>query len=135
MSGQRFPWGNVIDQSLANYKSDTGTFPYDFGPTGYNASVATGPTPYTSPMSYFAANGYGLFDMAGNVWAWCWDWYDTTYAGGTDPKGPATGSSHVLRGGSWGDTPDYKRTANRFSTFPEDFDYYVGFRCVLPSGQ
>jgi formylglycine-generating enzyme required for sulfatase activity len=100
LSGQRFPWGNIITESLANYWG-TNTYSYDLGPNGYNAAFTNGVTPYTSPVGYFTANGYGLYDMDGNVMEWCWDWYGTPYAGGSDPHGPATGPGKVLRGGSW----------------------------------
>ena len=100
LSGQRFPWGNVITESLANYWG-TNQFSYDLGPNGYNAAFTNGVTPYTSPVGYFTANGYGLYDMDGNVMEWCWDWYGTPYAGGSDPHGSATGAGRVLRGGSW----------------------------------
>ena len=103
--GQRFPWGNLIGESQANYEGNTNSFSYHLGPNGYNATYAGGQyPPYTSPVGSFAANGYGLSDMAGNVYEWCWDWYGTPYAGGNDPHGPVNGSNRVLRGGSWGAT-------------------------------
>ena len=66
MSGQRFPWGNTISLSLANFRNDGGES-YQTGPSGYNPAYATGGEPYTSPVGSFAPNGYGLYDMAGNV--------------------------------------------------------------------
>ena len=102
LSGQRFPWGNTISESQANYKGSS-DYTYDLGPIGYNAAFATGQKPYTSPVASFAPNGYGLYDMAGNVSQWCWDWHGTPYAGGTDPRGSAFGDVRVVRGGNWSD--------------------------------
>jgi len=135
LSGQRFPWGNVINESLANYYGKTVDFSYDLGPNGLNAAFASGAQPYTSPVGYFAANGYGLYDMAGNVFEWCWDWIGTPYAGGTDPRGPESGSYRVLRGGNWGYNANDCRAANRFNFDPAVSYYGIGFRSVLPSGQ
>ena len=130
LSGQRFPWGNSISENLANYVGDTTDLSYDFGPNGYNAAFATGPFPYTSPVGYFAANGYGLYDMAGNVWEWCWDWYGTPYAGGSDPRGPASGGYRVLRGGDWGSYANDARCASRYPLAPTLYGQNLGFRCV-----
>ena len=58
-------------------------------------------------------NPWGLYDMHGNVWEWCSDWYDTKLSGGVDPKGPEKGSLCVHRGGSWWDGPGYCRSARR----------------------
>jgi formylglycine-generating enzyme required for sulfatase activity len=129
LSGQRFPWGNVISESLANYYGDT-NYSYDLGPKHYNAAFATGGYPYTSPVGYFAANGYELYDMAGNVFEWCGDWYGTPYAGGSDPRGPASGSLRVLRGGDWSSLADWERCANRINFNPNFAVSLIGFRCV-----
>jgi formylglycine-generating enzyme required for sulfatase activity len=133
LSGLRFPWGNTISERLANYCEFTGI--YDWGQTGYNPAFTNGGYPYTSPVGSFAPNGYGLYDMAGNVEEWCWDWYGTPYAGGTDPRGPASGSYRVLRGGYWNNYGFTCRTAQRYNSHPTDFFNYFGFRSVLPSGQ
>ena len=135
LSGQRFPWGNTISESQANYYGDTG-YSYDLGPDGFNAAFTTGGSPYTSPVGYFAANGYGLYDMAGNVFEWCWDWYGTPYAGGSDPHGPIGPLSYrVLRGGSWATVATVDggaRCASRGYNFPAyaNDDGHFGFRCV-----
>lgn len=135
-SGQRFPWGNTVTQNLANYYGDTATLVYDLGPNDYNdiGSIG-GTTPATSPVGSFTLNGYGLNDMTGNVWEWCWDWYGT-YTGGTDPRGVPSGSIRVYRGGGWGNVAGYMRCADRNGNPPSFASgSSVGFRAVLAPGQ
>jgi formylglycine-generating enzyme required for sulfatase activity len=135
--GRRFPWGDLITQDYANYYSSTAD-PYDVSATrGYDALFTAGGTPYTSPVGFFGPNGYGLFDMAGNLSEWCWDYYDAAYYGsspGTDPRGPGSspsGSSyHVQRGGSWVGYARYARCAGRSFNDPTIGNLYTGFRCV-----
>jgi formylglycine-generating enzyme required for sulfatase activity len=132
-SGQRFPWGNQISEANANYFSDTNTDFYDLGYDGYNRNCDTGVKPYTSPVGSFATNGYGLYDMAGNVYAWCWDWYGTPYAGGADPHGPSSGTNRVARGGGWDSYAFTCRTADRSDGLPGLQDFETGFRTVMSS--
>ena len=133
LSGKRFPWGDTISQSQANYKAvDTYTYDLSDSVNDYHPTYKTGGTPYTSPVGSFAANGYGLYDMAGNVLQWCWDWYGTPYAGGTDPRGAGTGSYRVLRGGNWYNNANFAQSAYRNRTPSSANDIY-GFR--LARGQ
>jgi formylglycine-generating enzyme required for sulfatase activity len=133
LSGQRFPWGNTISELQANYIGSTNQYSYDLGPNGYNSEFTNGPTPYTSPVGSFAMNGYGLYDMAGNVWEWCWDWYGTPYGQPTvtNPMGPDSGSLRVRRGGRWDDYALSCCTAFRGDGgTPTHTGYSFGLRCV-----
>ena len=136
LAGQRFPWGNLISQTNANYYGATGSYAYDLGPNGYHPlGNYPATSPGTSPVGSFAPNGYGLYDMAGNVWQWCWDWYGTPYAGGTDPRGVSTGSRRVVRGGCWSSHGWWCPSGQRNSNGPGYKGNNFGFRSVLPPGQ
>jgi formylglycine-generating enzyme required for sulfatase activity len=147
-AGMRFPWPdvNTINQSRANYFSywENGHPAYSFdvnSTAGYPTNLDGGDfSIYTSPVGCFPANGYGLYDMAGNVWECCWDWYDENWysnaeATQSDTRGPSEAlSSRVLRGGSWGGLGDYDassaRCAERDEGTPTMGRSDIGFRCV-----
>ena len=111
LSSKRFPWGNTITQTDANYSSSG-----------------------TMAVTSYTPNKYGLYDMAGNLLEWCWDRYgDNGSASQKDPRGAASGPYRVNRGGSWGDGADSCRVANRGSCLPSYAGSYVGFRLVSSS--
>jgi formylglycine-generating enzyme required for sulfatase activity len=88
----------------------------------------------THPVGQKRPNEWGLYDMHGNVWQWCSDWYADSYANAnnTDPQGPDSGSVRVLRGGGWGVTPQFCRSASR-DWFAPVGRSYGGFRVSVDS--
>jgi formylglycine-generating enzyme required for sulfatase activity len=124
-NGLRFPWGNTIQNGQAQYVPNPSVYSFDLGT--YNDTPIIPAT-----VGSFPANGYGLYDMAGNMFEWCWDWYGTPYGmpTTTDPTGATSGSSRILRGGGWGSGPNVARCANRYSHAPTVTHACYGFRCV-----
>jgi iron(II)-dependent oxidoreductase len=85
------------------------------------------------PVGTYAPNGYGLYDMAGNVWEWVYDSYSADYYSNSEyenPKGPEIGGNKVIRGGSWHSGPGCKRVYYRKGLISGWNDFAVGFRCV-----
>jgi formylglycine-generating enzyme required for sulfatase activity len=123
----------------------------DLGGTGYVNPLGLTNTPYTSPVGWFngvnispnesiqtinSPSPVGCYDMSGNVWEWCHDWYSSTYYQGgamVDPNGPVSGFSRVFRGGSWHPIAQSYRSADRYDYFPSGTSPDVGFRVVLRS--
>lgn len=84
----------------------------------------------THKVAEKAANDFGLYDMLGNVWEWCWDYYDSEYGAGavTDPLGPINGKNRVYRGASWGSDSSYVRATYRWLGLPNSGGNRLGFR-------
>lgn len=118
IEGQRYPWGDAIDSSHANFL----------------AAGVDKRTRGTRPTGTFPPNAYGLYDMIGNVWEWVSDWYAPDYYASSeprDPAGPATGSMRILRGGSWVNQDVHLlRSAYRHKVPPDTYAYSIGFRIV-----
>jgi len=88
---------------------------------------------FTSPVGQFEANTFNLYDMHGNVWQWCSDWYEPEYYGSSpidNPTGPSSGSARVIRGGAWNALSYYVLSASRRRRTPEYRDIGIGLRVV-----
>ena len=124
ISGQNYPWGNAINPTVANYHNTIGD---------------------TTEVGKYPANGYGLYDMAGNVWEWCLDVYDADFYHNSQQQNPISGANsvnsitkeltddsvlRVLRGGSWLDAPIMLQTDFRYKNNPIRTLGWIGFRCV-----
>jgi formylglycine-generating enzyme required for sulfatase activity len=85
-----------------------------------------------APVDAYPPSGYGLYNMTGNVWEWCSDWYGRYHTGTqVDPAGPRVGTVRVARGGSWANAPEYCRASYRFGGNPTSTYSTVGFRVAM----
>ncbi len=119
-----FQFGETITTDQANYDDK---YPYSQSKKGVDRRQ-------TTPVGSFPPNGWGLFDMHGNVWEWCADWFGSKYykrSPRQDPQGPERGSYRVLRGGFWSDNACYCRAAYRHNEPPGARFSSIGFRVVF----
>ena len=110
----------------------------EVGRYSYNKSDGKGGYSQHTTVGSYLPNAWGLYDMHGNVYEWCLDWYNGSYgiAAVSDPVGPNTGSFRVLRGGSWGSDASFCRSANRNDDYQSNYYRYLGFRVLcLPLGR
>ena len=129
LSGKRYAWGDDLipnGKFMANWWQ--GVFPT--GNLGEDGFIGR------APVGSFAPNGYGLYEITGNVWEWCSDWFDENYYSVSrplNPKGPPVGEHRVIRGGSWLCSENYctgYRVAARNHTAPDTGLNNLGFRCA-----
>ncbi len=125
LAGALYPWGNTFDGELANFCDANCSL--DWSDPNFDDGYGD-----TAPVGSYPANGYGLYDMAGNVWEWVADWYGLySSAAVENPTGPASGEYRLLRGGSWSSDEYLLRVSYR-NWYPPDFtDLSLGFRCSL----
>jgi formylglycine-generating enzyme required for sulfatase activity len=131
-----YPWGNdyLDEASVAAKPADGQPAAAPVKPLKHaHSGSSTGP----APVGSYAPNGFGLFDLSGNLWEWTADWYDLNYYSESpldNPTGPASGRYKVIRGGSWADSETRLGTVYyRNFTAPGTAQPTIGFRCAGPA--
>jgi formylglycine-generating enzyme required for sulfatase activity len=128
LEGKKYPWGDEPpDGSQCNFADKHTDLPWS------DRSAHDG-YPYTAPVGSFPANGYRLYDMAGNVWEWCQDWFDWDYyknSPAANPRGASSGIDRSIRGGSWSNDANIIRCAFRGFLLPVVPSHPRGFRIVM----
>lgn len=125
LKGKKYPWGNTINGTRANYGKNIG---------------------HTTPVGKYLPNDYGVYDMAGNVWEWCLDAYQSDFYANSPKRNPVAGADNVaeivndfenvvtdrvLRGSGWNGNPEWLRAANRYGDSPAYAGIgALGFRCA-----
>ncbi len=126
----RYHYGDDAACDKMNYENDPGSS--ETKCVDYIRSKNL-PVDSTVPVKSYAPNQWGIYDMHGNVWEWCSDWYgDYPEDAQIDPPGPSKGSIRVFRGGSWYVRARFCRSAIRDRNWPDDRNFNLGFRLVLP---
>jgi formylglycine-generating enzyme required for sulfatase activity len=128
IEGAKYTWGNSDPNNRTANFADSNTR-FEWRSQEINDSFL-----FVAPVGSFQPNGYGLFDMAGNLWEWCSDWYGASYYAESpreNPKGPPTGERRVLRSGAWYRSLHTIRSAERVSDYPDSNLNVIGFRCAM----
>jgi len=128
-----FHTGDALEPGQANARIPSNPGFWDRIMAWVGKSSAQKTIQWTTPAGSFPPNGFGLYDMHGNVWEWCSDWYADSYANAKnqDPTGPDSGPCRVLRGGSWDFTPQDCRSARRYQFTPDYRFIIFGFRVAV----